>query len=80
MVTNFLLLLLLLLSLVTEIISSRDGHGAAGIGISRDDFPPGFVFGAGTSAYQVPCFFCSSFNFNNYLISIDTVGSGLLVD
>lgn len=63
MVTNFLLLPLLLLSLVTEIITSHDGHGTAGIGISRDDFPPGFVFGAGTSAYQVPLVFLPSIIF-----------------
>jgi len=28
------------------------GSGELGGGLSRDDFPGGFVFGAGTSAYQ----------------------------
>ena len=33
-------------------------------GLSRDDFPPGFVFGASTSAYQVHLSLSQFLNFS----------------
>ncbi|CAN6883154.1 unnamed protein product [Brassica oleracea] len=43
---SLIVLLLLLILAFTEVSSLEEGY-------SRDDFPPGFVFGSGTSAYQV---------------------------
>ncbi|KAF3588701.1 hypothetical protein F2Q69_00025680, partial [Brassica cretica] len=42
---SLIILLLLLILAFTEVSSLEEGY-------SRDDFPPGFVFGSGTSAYQ----------------------------
>ncbi|KAG5374673.1 hypothetical protein IGI04_039269 [Brassica rapa subsp. trilocularis] len=43
---SLIILFLLLILAFTELSSLEEGY-------SRDDFPPGFVFGSGTSAYQV---------------------------
>lgn len=43
----------LFLLLLTVLVQSDVGVGGNSNEISRDDFPKSFVFGAGTSAFQV---------------------------
>jgi hypothetical protein len=51
MLINLSFSLFLLINLVAVILAADR--------FSRDDFPPGFVFGSGTSAYQVSTYFFS---------------------
>jgi beta-glucosidase len=53
---------MLLVAAAAEAVGSAAPAGSRelGGGLSRDDFPRGFVFGAGTSAYQVSsCVVCT---------------------
>ncbi|KAJ0691681.1 putative beta-glucosidase [Helianthus annuus] len=50
--SNFVRLLSLILIIIIIMVMNNNAYGVVDEYI-RDDFPPRFVFGAGTSAYQV---------------------------
>lgn len=56
LVTSVLCLLLLMCNTIQciMILKSKVENNNSSIAITRTDFPPGFVFGTASSAYQVP--------------------------